>query len=131
MNKDTISGSENDIITISIDSVNTVDWKWNDNMSSTGVIAQEISSIDLGGGITTTQYVTADTITLSGIDDLYTSPTKADHNELMDRVAQLEKLIAEEAEIRSKNPAVKNAYDEYRLLLVLAKQHTNGPLTEE
>lgn len=97
-------------------------------MSVTGIEAQEISTAF--PSITTTQYAT-DTITLSGIDDLYTSPTKADHRELMDRVERLEKFMAEEAEIRANNPAVKNAYDEYRLLLVLAKQHANNPLTEE
>lgn len=129
MNNDTIiGGTGNDAITISI---TASEWNWNDNMSGTGIVAQEISTIDLGSNITTTPYVTSDTITLSGIEDLYTSPTKADHRELMDRVEKLEKLMAEEAEIRAQNPAVKTAYDEYRLLLVLAKQHANDPLTGE
>lgn len=128
MSNDTIiSGSGNDIII----SINAPEWNWNDNMSNTGIIAQEIGSIDLSNSITSTPYVTTDTITLSGIDDLYNSPTKVEHRELMERVEKLEKLIAEEAEIRANNPAVKNAYDEYRLLLVLAKQHANNPLTEE
>jgi hypothetical protein len=127
MNNDTIiGGSGSDSITISIDST---EWNWNDNMSGTGFAAQEITTV-LPGSVTT-QYSSSDTITLSGLDDIYTSPTKADHNELKDRVERLEKIMAEEAEIRAQSPAVKNAYDEYRLLLVLAKQHTSSPLTEE
>ena len=127
MNNDTIiGGSSNDTIIISIDAP---EFSWNESDMSTGILAQEITSV-LPGSVTT-QYSSSDTITLSGLDDLYTSPTKADHNELKDRVERLEKIMAEEAEIRAQSPAVKNAYDEYRLLLVLAKQHANDPLTEE
>jgi len=43
----------------------------------------------------------------------------------------LEKSLTEEAELRAQHPALKMAYDEYRLLLVLAKQHTTDILTDE
>lgn len=116
--------------TIGSDTVEAVEFNWADSTMTTGVIAQEITSIDLTSSTWATGAV-GSTITISSIDDLYSSPTKSEHNELVDRIAKLEKLIAEEAEIRANNPAVKTAYDEYRLLLVLAKQHTDSPLTEE
>lgn len=62
--------------------------------------------------------------------DEYANVTLSQHKELTSRVEQLEKILAEEAELRSQHPALKMAYDEYRLLLVLAKQHTPNILTD-
>jgi hypothetical protein len=136
---DSMSGSGIDTITIS------TDWKSN----SVGIVAQEINTIDLSdtslnfsdsitfapsGAISGTyisnQGITGSTITLSGIDD-FAPVTRADHNELIERINKLEAALTEEAELRAKHPAVKTAYDEYRLLLVLAKQHTPDILTDE
>lgn len=108
----------NDTITISIsDYDNTM------NSSFTGISAQDISTITLGN-------TTSDTIIFSNLDE-YSNVTKAEHNELLDRVAKLEAIMAEEAELRAKHPALQTAYDEYRLLLVLTKQHTPDILTDE
>ncbi len=119
--------------------INAAEFNWPDTMnSSTGIIAQEISTIDLSTVNLTDSY-TGDTITITGV------PTSGPYNwntgstvtftdpyeELTKRLEKVEAIIAEEKAIRDNNPAVKNAYDEYRLLLVLAKQHTNNPLTEE
>jgi hypothetical protein len=48
-----------------------------------------------------------------------------------ERLAKLEKIIAEEEEVRRTHPAVKMAYDEYRLLYILAKKNPGDYLTEE
>jgi hypothetical protein len=103
---------------------------WADNTmnSVSGVDSADFGTIVLTGaaGVTTL----SDTITFSGLDE-YVNVTKAEHTELVDRVAKLEAMLTQEAELRANHPAVKQAYDEYRLLLVLAKQHTPAILTDE
>jgi len=124
---------------------------WDTTMnSSSGIMASDgitvsdgISTISIqndayGIGIPDTIVLTggtgintvSDTITFSGLDE-YVNVTKAEHNELIDRVAKLEAMLAEEAELRATHPALKMAYDEYRLLLVLAKKHDSDNLTDE
>jgi hypothetical protein len=139
MNDSIAGGSGVDTITISAD--------WNTGPHDTGIVAQEISTINLGdinlnysdsitfapsGSVTSNTYSTGvgGTITISGIDD-FAPVTRSDHNELIERISKLEAALTEEAELRAKHPAVKTAYDEYRLLLVLAKQHTPDILTDE
>ena len=113
-----MNDEKNDTITIDFSSIKVNEFEWN--------------SADMSAGLTTT----IDTVTLSsptvtsiginsvsGISYDDFGPTRMEHNELLDRVGKLEKIMAEEAEIRANHPAVKNAYDEYRLLLVLAKSH--------
>ena len=51
------------------------------------------------------------------------------YDELKERLDKLEAIIAEEKEIRDNCPAVRNAYDEYRFLLVLAKKNSGDLLT--
>jgi hypothetical protein len=102
------------------------------NSNYVGVLAQDVGTITIPNGTAGPSYIsTVDTITLTGIDDMYINVTKLEHNELIDRVAKLEAMMAEEAELRAKHPALKMAYDEYRLLLVLTKQHTPDILTDE
>jgi hypothetical protein len=117
----------NDTITIDIsDSV------WNDiNMNSSSADAT-YSGITLTGtaGVHVISISDSDTISFSGLDE-YVHVTKTEHTELVDRVAKLEAMLAEEAELRANHPALKQAYDEYRLLLVLTKQHTPAILTDE
>jgi hypothetical protein len=62
--------------------------------------------------------------------DEFTNVTLKVHKELIARVEQLEKYMKEEEELRSRHPTLKMAYDEYRLLLTLAKQHSN-PMIDE
>lgn len=143
MNDTIIGGPSTDTITISSPTFN-----WTSE-SDTGIIAQEISTINLGD-INVDVYSSASTdtitfpssyttvsgstmagsITISGVDD-FANVTKSEHNELMERVAKLEAALTEEAELRANHPALKNAYDEYRFLLVLAKRHTPDILTDE
>lgn len=89
-----------------------------------GISAQDLSTITINGSAN-------DTIIFSDPDGVYFNVTKTEHKELMDRVAKLEAVMTEEAELRSRHPALKMAYEEYRLLLVLAKQHTPDCLTDE
>jgi hypothetical protein len=117
----------NDTITITVPDV-----VWSDiNMNSSSADAT-YSGITLTGaaGIDVISISDSDTITFGGLDQ-FVNVTKAEHNELLDRVAKLEATMAEEAELRAKHPALKMAYDEYRLLLVLTKQHTPDVLTDE
>lgn len=148
----TKNNTVDDTIVISADPYSYEPIVWNnDNMNmSTGITAQEIDTIQISdinltattavdtisfpsGSITSAVYSggTGGTITLNGIDDLYANVTKSEHNELMERVKKLEQAMTEEAELRAKHPALKTAYDEYRLLLVLSKQHTPDILTDE
>jgi len=108
----------------------TGDDTWTDiNMNSiSGTSASDFGAIVITGG--TGINTVSDTITFSGLDE-YVNVTKAEHNELIDRVAKLEAMLAEEAELRANHPALKMAYDEYRLLLVLAKKHDSDNLTDE
>jgi hypothetical protein len=112
-----------------LDQVFTVSFEYN-TADSVGVIAQEIGDMS-------TEYfsdpslMSATTINLTGTvgSNTYTfnsgsSITITDpYEEMEKRLAKLEQIIAEEAEIRASHPAVKMAYDEYRLLLVLANRN--------
>jgi hypothetical protein len=121
---------------------------WSDDTNmGTGVIAEEITSIDLSAAMS------ASTITISGLNGTSASSigvmsgavtgplmggsigsgiTLVDPIEVLEeRLAKLEKIIAEEEEVRKRCEAVNNAYNEYRLLLVLAKKNKGDLLTEE
>lgn len=100
-------------------------------VDSIGVIAQEIDDImsteyfiDTGTMAGTTVSVTG---TVSSVNYNWAngnSITLTDpYEEMEKRLAKLEQLVATEAEIRASHPAVKMAYDEYRLLLVLANRN--------
>jgi hypothetical protein len=97
---------------------------------SVGVIAQETGDMSTEY-FSDTSMMSATTINLPGTvgSNTYTfnsgsSITITDpYEEMEKRLAKLEQIIAEEAEIRASHPAVKMAYDEYRLLLVLANRN--------
>lgn len=97
-----------------------------------GVIAQET------GEMVGDYYIDTSTMAMSGNTITVTSVVgSSNHNwangnsitltdpyeEIEKRLAKLEQLVATEAEIRASHPAVKMAYDEYRLLLVLANRN--------
>jgi hypothetical protein len=100
--------------------------------SSTGDITITLSdstttsTIDLSS-IYTSDSIYIDTSTL-GVDY---NTKYVDLNEVDDRLAKVEKIIAEEAELRAKHPTLKEAYDHYKFLLELAKDHGNNLLTDE
>ncbi len=125
------SSDKFDTITISVD---PVEFNW-ETGSSTGIMAQTIDTVDLSAvSITSTPAYTS-IGTSSGSNGTWGaigSVTLTDpYEEMEKRLARLEAIIEEEKRIRDECPAVKNAYDEYRLLLVLAKQHTTNVLTDE
>ena len=120
-----------DNTTIDLSDVNPIDFSYNESNMSTGFIAQDISTY-------TTMNSSPSTITLnSGISitttglagSNYTISTPYDDMET--RLVRLEKIIAEEDEVRKNHPAVQMAYDEYRLLYILAKKNTGDYLTDE
>lgn len=125
--------SDNDIIVSSSESIDLSDsgtnsigdvkidlFAYDSNMWSTTMTSDSISIVP-----TTVNYVDDGSCTITLNSDDYTSPTKTEFKEMIDRLEKLEKMIVEEAELREKHPAVKQAYDEYRLLATLAKIHSN------
>jgi hypothetical protein len=121
----------NDTITIDLSDVEPVEFSWNESDMSTGFTVQEsgpyitsatTNTVTLGSGIT----ITNASLAASGS---YTISTPYDDME--QRLSKLEKIIAEEDEVRRTHPAVKMAYDEYRLLYILAKKNPGDRLTEE
>lgn len=119
---------------IKLDSVPTVAFEWKDT-DGVGVIAQET------GEMVGDYYIDTSTMAMSGTTISVTGTVGAvgsasynwangssitltdPYEEMEKRLAKLEQIIAEEAEIRASHPAVKMAYDEYRLLLVLANRN--------
>ena len=123
----------NDTITIDLSSIDPVECAWNEADMSTGFIAQEVgtaystmisspSTVTLNSGIS----ITTTGLAASGN---YTISTPYDDMEA--RLSKLEKIIAEEEEVRKNHPAVQMAYDEYRLLYILAKKNPGDLLTDE
>lgn len=92
---------------------------YDSNMSTT-MTSDSIDTI-----VSSTYYVDNSSCTITLNSDEYTSPTKKEFKEVINRLEKLEKMIVEEAELREKHPAVKQAYDEYRLLATLAKIHSD------
>jgi hypothetical protein len=122
--------NNDDTITIDLASVEPVEFSWNESDMSTGVIAQEIaptigaigSTVILNSGIS---------ITTTGLANGGSYTISTPYDDMEERLAKLEKIIAEEEEVRRTHPAVKMAYDEYRLLYILAKKNPGDHLTEE
>jgi hypothetical protein len=121
---------KNDTNTIDLSSVKPVEFSWNESDMTTGFMAQEVgisfpNTVTLTSGVSiTTTGIAAGSISNSG----YTSSTPYDDME--QRLTKLEKIIAEEEEVRRTHPAVQMAYDEYRLLYILAKKNPGDLLTE-
>jgi len=102
-----------------------------DKEQDRGIIAQEIESINISISDSSidlydiVSYSTSGsgTITISSSDYIFDNPTRDELNLVIERLEKLEKAFLEEAEVRSKHPAVSKAYDEYKMLLALAKSH--------
>ena len=118
-----------DTITIDLSSIDPVECVWNEADMSTGFIAQDVSTMVSTTAYTTLNTAGANTITLGNVGSSYTISTPYD--DIVDRLSRLEQIIAEEEEVRRNHPAVKQAYDEYRLLYILAKKNTGDLLTDE
>ena len=117
----------NDTITIDLSSVEPVEFSWNESDMSTGIIAQEISTVI--PPITSISSMPS-TITI-GANTASSYTISTPWEEIEERLIRLEKIIAEEEEVRRTHPAVKMAYDEYRLLYVLEKKNPGDLLTDE
>ena len=116
-----------DTITIDLSDIKTTEFAWNESDMSTGFIAQDISTAYTMAG----PSISASTITINSGgtgSSGYTISTPYDDMET--RLSKLEKIIAEEEEVRRTHPAVQMAYDEYRLLYILAKKNPGDHLTE-
>ena len=115
-----------DTTTIDLSDVKPVEFSWNDSDMSVTMQASPMpgpNTITLGSGITI-----ATTGLAAGVGS-YTISSPYDDMEI--RLARLEKIIAEEDEVRKNHPAVQMAYDEYRLLYILAKKNPGDYLTNE
>jgi hypothetical protein len=77
-------------------------------------------TLNSGISITTTGLAASGSYTIS-----------TPYDDMEERLSKLEKIIAEEEEVRKSHPAVQMAYDEYRLLYILAKKNPGDRLTEE
>ena len=124
--------NNNDTITIDLSDVEPVEFSWNESDMSTGFTAQEVgtaynNTITLGSGIsiTATGIATGSTYTIAP------QFSTSSYDDMEERLSKLEKIIAEEEEVRRTHPAVKMAYDEYRLLYILAKKNPGDLLTDE
>jgi hypothetical protein len=104
---------------------------WESLDSSIGFTAQEITTIDLSDinlsaantiTITSSQSTSSFNWNSTGSSVSIVDP----YEEMEKRLKAVEDIIAEEKAIRDSCPSVKQAYDEYKLLLELAR----GPLTD-
>lgn len=118
----------NDVNTIDLSGIESVEISWNESDMTTGFIAEEVGTVIVPNTATLTSGISITTTSLAN-GGSYTISTPYDDME--ERLAKLEKIIAEEEEVRRTHPAVKMAYDEYRLLYILAKKNAGDYLTEE
>ena len=122
----------NDTITIDLSDVKPVEFSWDGNDTETGFLAQDVSTYTTMNSSSSSTILgnNPTTITIGPIvsNGGYTISTPYDDMET--RLARLEKIIAEEDEVRKNHPAVQMAYDEYRLLYILAKKNPGDLLTE-
>jgi prophage DNA circulation protein len=119
--------NNDDTITIDLSDVQPVEFTWNESDMSTGFIAQEVgtaspNTITLNSGIS---------ITTTGLAASGSYTISTPYDDMEQRLARLEKIIAEEEEVRRTHPAVQMAYDEYRLLYILAKKNPGDLLTDQ
>lgn len=120
----------NDTITIDLGNHEPVEFSWNESDMSTGFIAQEVSTV-IGPIGNTVPLASGISITTTGIAAGGSYTISTPYEDMEQRLSKLEKIIAEEEEVRRTHPAVKMAYDEYRLLYILAKKNPGDRLTDE
>jgi len=116
-----------DSITIDLSSIKPAEFSWNETDMSTGFIAQEVSTVIVPNTVTLNSGISITTTSLAN-GGSYTISTP--YEDIEERLAKLEKIIADEEEVRRTHPAVQMAYDEYRLLYILAKKNPGDLLTE-
>jgi hypothetical protein len=122
-----------DTITIDLSEVKPVEFSWNESDMSTSFIAQDVGTAYtiLGNNPNTVTLNSGISITTTGIAASGSYTISTPYDDMEQRLARLEKIIAEEDEVRKNHPAVQMAYDEYRLLYILAKKNAGDYLTDE
>jgi phosphotransferase system HPr-like phosphotransfer protein len=113
--------------TIDLRDITPIEYSFTDSGMSTGFIAEEVSTA-YPNTVTLTSGIS---ITTTGIANGGSYTISTSYDDMKERLAKLEKIIAEEEEVRRTHPAVQMAYDEYRLLYILAKKNPGDYLTEE
>ena len=116
-----------DTITIDLGSIKPTEFSWNESDMSTGIIAQEVGTMAFPNTVTLSSGVS---ITTTGLAASGSYTISTPYDDMEQRLTRLEKIIAEEEEVRKNHPAVQMAYDEYRLLYILAKKNPGDLLTE-
>lgn len=119
-----------DTITIDLSDVKPVEFSWNESDMSTGFIAQEVGTT-IGAIGSTVTLNSGISITTTGIANGGSYTISTPYEDMEQRLSKLEKIIAEEEEVRRTHPTVQMAYDEYRLLYILAKKNPGDLLTDE
>ena len=124
-----------DTITIDLSDIEPVEFTWNESDMSTGFTAQEVGTYTpmngMVGSNNTVTLASGISITTTGLAASGSYTISTPYEDMEARLSKLEKIIAEEEEVRRTHPAVKMAYDEYRLLYILAKKNPSDHLTEE
>jgi len=119
-----------------IDKIEPVPFEWTTS-DSEGITAQPIDTILIdvssdtmlmNNNMSVSTITSGSITTASGYNGTWLSGTGSitltdPYEEMEKRLAALEEIIAEEKRIRDECPAVRNAYDEYRFLLVLAQRN--------
>jgi hypothetical protein len=128
--------NNDDTITIDLNSIEPVEFSWNESDMTTGFTAQEVSTTytPMNGMIGSNNTVTLNSgisITTTGLAASGSYTISTPYEDMEERLSKLEKIIAAEEEVRRTHPAVKMAYDEYRLLYILAKKNPGDRLTDE
>lgn len=125
--------NNDDTITIDLSNIEPVEFSWNESDMSTGIMAQEVGTAYtmLGNNPNTITLNSGISITNTGIAAGGSYTISTPYDDMEQRLARLEKIIAEEEEVRKNHPAVQMAYDEYRLLYILSKKNPGDLLTED
>jgi len=123
----------NDVNTIDLSGIEPVEFSWNETDMSVGFSAQEVSTayVNINSNPNTVTLNSGVSITHTGLAANTGYSISTSYDDLAERLAKLEKIIAEEEEVRRTHPAVKMAYDEYRLLYILAKKNPGDRLTDQ
>jgi len=111
-------------VTINLDNIPSNEFVWNESDMSAGIVAQELTTIMPSAYTSTTSTSiggsSVGTIIITGATGSSGYTISSPYEDIENRLAKLEKIIAEEEEVRRTHPAVQTAYDHYKLLLVLA-----------
>jgi len=120
--------NNDDTITIDLGDIKPVEFSWNETDMTTGFETQEIGTIVFPNTVTLNSGIN---ITTTGLAASGSYTISTSYDDMEQRLARLEKIIAEEEEVRKNHPAVQTAYDEYRLLYILSKKNSGDLLTKD